>query len=105
MKVCSGSHLTPTTKLSVITNRPWSGQIFVQDLAQQHLPGLARDPKGITKAQAAILADRYVTAKDSAFALDLMHSANQSASRSNPSTLAYHPPGTAPGPTPDEFQE
>ena len=61
----------------------------VQDLAQQHLPGLARDPKGITKAQAAILADRYATAKDRAVALDLMHSTNQSPSRSNPSTDAW----------------
>ena len=58
----------------------------VQRLAQEHLPGLARDPKGITKAQAAILFDRYSTAKERALALDRMHTANQSAPRSNPST-------------------
>jgi RloB-like protein len=83
----------------------------VQNLALQQLPGLARDPKGITKAQAAILAERYATAKDRASALDLMHSANQSIPRSNPSTdvwriaerLATHPPGTATDT--DEFEE
>ncbi len=75
--------------LHYVDRRRYEHRHTVQDLAQQHLPGLARDPKGITKAQAAILADRYSTAKDRAVALDLMHSANQSTPRSNPSTDAW----------------
>ena len=58
----------------------------VQVLAQQHLPGLAHDPKGITGAQAAALSVLYPTAKNRALTLDDMHLQNQSPPRSNPST-------------------
>jgi hypothetical protein len=61
----------------------------IQALAQQHLPGLAKDPKGITTAQATILLERYDVAKNRALSLDAMHSANQSPQRSNPSTDAW----------------
>lgn len=58
----------------------------IQKLARQYLPGLARDPKGITFDQATTLSLSFATAKLRARALDAMHETNVSPARSNPST-------------------
>jgi hypothetical protein len=62
----------------------------IQKLAQQHLPGLARDPKGISINQAAALLASFEIAKQRAKFLDGMHSDNGSPARSNPSTDVWH---------------
>ena len=61
----------------------------IQKLAQQHLPGLARDPKGISLEQATALSDALATATSRAKGLDAMHKRNSSPLRSNPSTDAW----------------
>jgi RloB-like protein len=61
----------------------------IQKLAQQHLPGLARDPKGISLDQAATLSHFLESATRRAKGLDLMHETNLSTPRSNPSTDAW----------------
>lgn len=61
----------------------------IQRDAQSRLPGLARDPKGISVEQAALLDGAFSEASLRAVALDGMHKENGSPVRSNPSTDAW----------------